>query len=237
MIAAANGGTSGVQTPSLSRRPSIGTPSLSRRQSRQQTPQLISPPAVASSNPINIPWPTTNFASPPSKGQENEMDISSPSLSGLRFHPSPDHNPMLTDINPAAIHTSMPLFDEYFPLTSESMQTDVDLPNLDLSIFPEFSLPFVDSPFLGSFSDLHMGNITPVFPSSRTMSNNTLPSLSSASSSSSVAAESGAGRVTQAPDYVTDGEESWPAFRCNPPRILHHVLQLRVATSNVSSLY
>ena len=215
MITAANGGTtSGVQSPSLSRRPSIGTPSLSRRQSRQQTPQLNPQSSVSMSNPINIPWPTAHLSSPAGKNQENDIGVSPPSLSGLRFNPSPEHNPMLTDINPAVIHTTMPLFDQFLPLTSDPMQTDVDLPNLDLSIFPEFSLPLENSPFSGSFHDLHIGNSTPAFLASRTMSTDTVPSLSRGSSSdgSTVSYR----RAVEEHDHVAEVEESWPAFRCNP---------------------
>jgi hypothetical protein len=216
MIAAANGGTSGVQTPSLSRQPSVGTPSRSRRQSRQHTPQTNPQSTVSISNPINIPWPTAQFSLPTLKDPENEMSISPTDLSGLRYHPSAGHNPMLNDINPAAIHTTMPLSDQYFPQTSEPMQTDLDLPNLDLSMFPEFSLPFVDSPFLGSFSDLQMGNGTPAFSASRAMSYDTLPSLSSGSSSDGSSA--GHRRAVEEHDHIAEVEESWPAFRCNPPK-------------------
>lgn len=214
MIAAANGGTLNNQTPNLSRRPSIGTPSISRRQSRQHTPQLNLQPSVSMSNPINIPWPTAHLSSPTVKEQEHDMGMSPTSLSGLRFNPSPDHNPMLTDINPASLHPSMPLFDQYLPLTADSMQADVDLPNLDLSIFPEFSLPLADSPFPGSFSDLHIGNSTPKFSSSRTMSNDTLPSLSRGSSSDG--STIGYRRAVEEHDHIAEVEESWPAFRCNP---------------------
>jgi hypothetical protein len=209
MIAAANGGTSGIQTPNLSRRPSIGTPDRSRRQSRQHTPQ----PNVNLPNPTNIVWPATCLSSPTRKEQESDMGMSPASLSGLRFNPSPDHNPMLSDINPAVIHTTMPLFAQYLPLTSEPMQTDVDLPILDLSIFPEFSLPLGGSPFSGGFNDLQLDN-TSTFAASRTMSNNTLPSLSRGSSSDGSSASYR--RAVEEHDHVAEVEESWPAFRCNP---------------------
>ncbi len=214
IIAAANGGTSGIQTPSLSRRPSIGTLSLSRRQSRQHTPQLNSQPNVSMSNPVNTPWPTAHLTSPTVKEQENDMGITTTSLSGLRFNPSAEHNPMLTDINPAAIHTTMPTFDQFLPLTSDPMQTDLDLPNLDLSVFPEFSLPLGDSSFPGNFNDLHIGNSTPAFCVSRAMSNDTLPSLSRGSSldGSTISCR----RAVEEHGHVAEVEESWPAFRCNP---------------------
>ncbi len=121
---------------------------------------------------------------------------------------------MLTNIDPAAMRASMSLFDPYLPLTLDPMQTDHDLPNLDLSIFPEFALPLGDHPFPASFNDLHIGNSTAVFDVPRTMSNDTLPSLSRGSSSdgSSIAYR----RVVEEHDHVQEEEESWPAFRCNP---------------------
>jgi hypothetical protein len=163
---------------------------------------------------MNIPWPSANLSSPTGKEQENQMHISPTSLSGLRFNPSPEHNPMLTDIDPAAIHTAMPLFDPYLSLTSDPMQTDLDLPNLDLSIFPDFALPLGDPAFSGSFNDLHIGNGTSAFNVSRAMSNDTMPTLSRGSSSAGSSVSSR--RVAKEHDHVSEVEEGWPAFRCNP---------------------
>ena len=213
-MAAANGGISGIQTPNLSRRPSIGTPSLSSRQSRQTTPQLTPQPKVHLSNPVNVPWPAASLSSPTRMEQENKVRISPANLSGLKYNPSPEHNPMLNDIDPSAIHKTLPLFDPYLPLNPDPMQTDVDLPDLDLSIFPEFALPLAESSFPGSFNGLHINNSVNAFNVARTMSNDTLPSLSRGSSSdvSSV----GNCRTIEEHDHVTEIEESWPAFRCNP---------------------
>lgn len=216
MIAAANGGTSAIHTPDVSRQPSIGTPNMSRGQSRQHTPQLKPQRNVAMSNPINIPWSTAQLSSPFGLGKEQEGDmcISPASLSALRFDPPPEHNPILTDINPAAIHKTLPLFDQYLPITCDPMQSDVDLPSLDLSILPEFPLPLGDSAFTRGFNDFPVGSRTSASPSSRTASNDTLPSISPSSSpdGSSV----GHRRAVEEHDHVAEVEESWPAFRCNP---------------------
>lgn len=121
---------------------------------------------------------------------------------------------MLANINPAAIHTNLPLFDHFLPLTSDPMQTDVDLPNLDLSIFPEFSLPVGDSCFPGNYNDLSMCVSASAFAGSRSRSNDTLPSLSRGSSSTG--STGGYRRAVAEHENVIEVEESWPAFRCNP---------------------
>lgn len=142
------------------------------------------------------------------------MGISPPILSGLRFDPSSEHIAMFTNIHPGVIHTTMPLFDGFPSVTSHPMQTDVDLPSLDLSILPEFSLPGGDSPFSGSFYDFNIGNSTPTFFASETMSYDTLPSLSRGSSSDG--STGSYRRAVEEHDHVAEVEESWPAFRCNP---------------------
>jgi hypothetical protein len=216
MIAAANGDTSGYQTPSVSRAPSIGTPGISRRQSRHHTPQLSPQSNVTASNPNNGPWPPTQLSSSILNEHDNGINVPPVRPSALKFNPSLEYNPMLTDIDPATIHTTMPLFDQYLALTSDPMQTDLDLPNLDLSMFPEFPLAIGDSPFGGNFNDLNIGNSTPSFSVSRSMSNDTLPSLSRGSSAE--ASTVSPRRAVAEHDHIVEVEDSWPAFRCNPPK-------------------
>jgi hypothetical protein len=214
MITAANGGTSRLHTPNVSSRPSMGTPVISRRQSRQHTPRLKPQPHTTNSSPSNIPCPRTPFPSSIRKEQVNDTGHSPTSLSSVRLNSSSEHHPMLTHINPAAIHTMMPLFDQFVPLTSGTMQTDVDFPSLDLSEFPEFSLPLGDPPFPGNLNGLHTGSSTPAFHPSKITSNDTLPSLSRGSSldGSSIDYRS----TVEEHAYIDEVDESWPAFRCNP---------------------
>lgn len=216
MIAAASGGTSAVQTPSLSRRPSIGTLCQSRRKTPQHIPQLNLERNGSISNPMNFPWSTAQLPSPSSKDQENEVGNTSPISPCWKFDSSFEQNPTLTNIDPGIIHKKMPLFDHFLPMTSDPMQTDVDLPSLDLSSFPECPLHLGDSSFPGSFNDLHLGSSTPALFSSMTMSSDTLPSLSRGSS-----ADESTGRYQRAVeehDHAAELEEGWPAFRCNPLR-------------------
>jgi hypothetical protein len=222
MIAAANGGSSVFRTtprtpdqsPNLSRQPSIGTPCPSRRESRQHTPSTNQKTKPIMSNPVSIPWPTTQLPLPMTRDLENDMGISPTGLSGLRFNPSSEHNQMFANINPSVIHTTMPLFDEFSSLTSNPRQTEVDLPNLDVNVFPEFSMPVGDSSFPGSFYDFHMENSAPLVLPSRNMSYDTLPSLSRGSSSDG--SMGSYRRAVEEHDHVAGAEESWPAFRCNP---------------------
>ena len=216
MIAAATGGTSAIQTPNLSRRPSIGTLCQSRRETPQHSPQSNLQTSGSVSNPMSIPWPTAQLPSPSSKNQENDMSNSSPISSCWKFNSSFEQNPTLTNIDPGIIHKKMPLLDHFLPMTSDSMQTDIDLPSLDLSSFPECPLHLGDSSFPGSFNDLHLDSSTPALFSSMTMSSDTLPSLSRGSS-----ADESTGRYRRAVeehDHFAEVEESWPAFRCNPLR-------------------
>lgn len=192
----------------------MGTPSLSKRQSRQTTPHLTPQSKAQLSTPINVPWPATTLFSPRRMEQEIKVPVSPANLWGLKYNPSPEHNPMLNDIDPSTIHKSGPLFDSYLTLDSDSLQTDIDLPDLDMSMFPDFALPLGESPSFGSLNDLHIGNNVNAFHVARTMSNDTLPSLSRDSSSdvSSV----GNSRTIDEHDHVAEVVETWPAFRCNP---------------------
>lgn len=121
---------------------------------------------------------------------------------------------MLTDIDHAALHSNLTSFDHFLPLVSDSMQTNLDLPNLDLTMFPEFSLPIGDSPFAGSFGGLHIDNDTSDTTASRAMSDETLPSLSPGTSLDGCSI--GYRRAVEEHDHVGEVEEGWPVFRCNP---------------------
>lgn len=215
-IAAATGGKSAIQTPNLSRRPSTGTLCPSRRETPQHSPQSNLETNCSISNPMNIPWPTAQLPSPSSKNHDNDMGNSSPILSCWRFNSSFEQNPTLTSIDPGIIHKKMPLLDHFLPMASDSMQTDIDLPCLDLSSFPECSLYLGDCSFPGSFNDLNLGSSTPTLIPSMNTSSDTLPSLSRGSS-----ADESTGRYrrpVEEHEHFAEVEESWPAFRCNPPR-------------------
>jgi hypothetical protein len=145
---------------------------------------------------------------------ENDMCISTPDLSGFEFNPSTKQNRMFANINPSVLHTTMPLYDEFASLTSHPISTEVDLPHLDVGIFPDFSMSVGDSSFPGSFYDFHIESNAPALLPSRTLSYDTLPSLSRDSSSDG--SLSSYKRAVEEHDYVAGAEESWPAFRCNP---------------------
>jgi len=221
-IAAANGGRSVFRTatrtpnqsPNLSQQPSIGTPSPSRRDSRHHTSQTNHKINTSMPNPISIPWPSTQLPLSTSMDVENDICISTPDLSGFEFNPSAEQNQLFANINPSVLHTTMPLFDEFASLTSHPIQTEVDLPNLDVSIFSDFSMPVGDSSFPGNFYDFHIDGSTPALLPSRTLSYDTLPSLSRDSSSDGSLGSYR--RAVEEHDYVAGAEESWPAFRCNP---------------------